>query len=91
MLPTASHSIEGFGTDGPCSFEGDGITLYEVAYKDIPDRAVRFMITLVRSYASTRTFWANLTLGTSPPPVPEDPKVCAGTVEFKFLSFSQGP
>lgn len=88
MLPTASRTIEGFGTDGPISFEGDGITLYEVAYRNVPDRAVRFMNTLLRAYAGTRAFWANQTFGLSPPHVPEDPKVCDGTVEFKFLSFS---
>ncbi|KAI7776873.1 hypothetical protein LA080_004351 [Diaporthe eres] len=52
-LVAASRSIEAFGTDGPISFEGDGITLYEVAYRDVPDRAVRFMNTLLRAYAST--------------------------------------
>lgn len=58
---------------------------------DIPLQAVRFMNTLVRSYASTRVFWAELTIGWSPPPFPEDPRLCGGMVEFKFLSFSQGP
>ncbi|KAG6362406.1 hypothetical protein INS49_010636 [Diaporthe citri] len=86
----ASHTVEGFGNGGPCSFEGNGITLYEVAASDVPDRAVRFMDTLVRSYARKRVRWTYLTSGTSPPPVPEDPKVCDGMVEFKFLSFSQG-
>lgn len=57
---------------------------------DIPERAVRFMNTLVRSYTRERAYETSLTQGTSPPPAPEDPRVCNGTVEFKFLSFSQG-
>lgn len=83
--------MEGFGTSGPCSFEGDGITLYEVAMLDIPVQVMRFMNILVRSYARTRVYWAGVTMGWSPPPFPEDPRLCGGMVEFKFLSFSQGP
>lgn len=90
MLATVSHSVEGFGNRAPYSFEGDGITLYEVDVMDIPDRAVRFMNTLVRSYTRERAYCTSLTGGTNPPPVPEDPRVGNGTVEFKFLSFSQG-
>lgn len=88
MLPTACHTIDGFGNSGPCSFDGDGITMYEVAASDVPTDAVHFMDTVVFSYTDTRVFWTNLTMGTSPPPLPEDPRVCDGMVEFKFLSFS---
>ncbi|KAK7702874.1 hypothetical protein SLS64_009485 [Diaporthe eres] len=86
-----SHSAEGFGTSGPCSFEGDGITLYEVDMMGVSDRDVRFMNTVVKSYARTRVRWADMTSGVSPPAFPEDPRVCGGMVEFKFLSYALGP
>lgn len=91
MPPTASRSIEGFGTEGPCSFDGDGITLYEVPVTTVPPEALRFMRIVVQSYADTRVFWTNLTMGIRPPALPQDPILCGGMVEFKFLSFSMDP
>lgn len=91
MLAAASHNIEGFGPKGPRSFDGDGITLYEVAAWDIPAQPLSFMHALVSSYAKTRVFWTNNTAGTDPPPLPVEPRICGGTVEFKFLSYAVGP
>lgn len=88
MLPTASHTIEGFENSGPCSFDGDGITMYEVAASEVPAYATYFMDKVVFSYTDTRVFWTNLTIGTSPPTLPQDPIICGGMVEFKFLSFN---
>lgn len=91
ILATASHSIEGFGPKGPRSFDGDGITLYEVAAWDIPAQPLSFMHLLLSSYARTRVMWTNLTAGEDPPPIPADPRVCGGIVEFKFLSHAVDP
>lgn len=85
-LPTASHTVERFGTDGPQSFEGDGITLYEVAASDVPARAVSLMKTVARSYMETRAEWPATEMGVFPH-IPKQPMICGGMVEFKFLSY----
>lgn len=91
MPPTASPSIEGFGAEGPRSFDGDGITLYEVPVTTVPLDAAEFMTTVVRSYAKTRVLWTNVTGGAIPPAIPKNPVLCGGMVEFKFLSFGLDP
>lgn len=54
----------------------------------VPRDDLRFMMTVARCYADTRVFWTNLTMGADPPSIPQDPILCGGVVEFKFLSFS---
>lgn len=62
-----------------------------MAASDIPADAEVFMYNVALSYANTRVFWTNWTMGTSPPHIPQNPILCGGLVEFKFLSFSLDP
>ena len=90
ILPTADHMIENFGSDGPRSFDGDGITLYEVATANVPERALRLLNTMVDSFMDSRVEALVRTNGAFPA-VPRQPQICGGMIEFKFLSYELDP
>lgn len=84
-LLAGCQTVEAVGPQGPQSFHGPGITLFDVSSRDVPEIAHEVMRTMFwvmcvkrrRNTATHRTYW----------PFPNNPSHCGGVVEFRFLSF----
>jgi hypothetical protein len=87
---TGCHIVDDFTLNGPQSFEGDGIILYEVDASAVPPQALRFMETMMQCLMAVRAKCARVMIG-SLPAVPNQPKICGGLIEFRVLSYHHGP
>ncbi|KAJ0104446.1 hypothetical protein J7T55_010912 [Diaporthe amygdali] len=81
----SSETVEAFGPDGPQSFHGCGITLFEVPASAVPDETQEILDVMFEETCNARCLFTVDADDFSP--FPSNPVHCGGVVEFKFLSY----